>query len=265
MPNLDNRPKVTVEDLLHLKRAERPPAEFWNRFESELRQKQLAALLERRPWWQGLPGFLTRRAYLPIGATAIVAFTLVSVKYYPSSQPIPTFEPVVSHAAHLQQPVERTQAVAVAAHVREVEAPPAAEPAVASLSDRLPDRASELTPWSAPRTAETASAESIAASIARLEVGDPDVANPALGDSLPVSGSRARRADAPAMVEMALVSTMASKRSRLLAQLDDRRFAPVPQAPDMVRERLARRLADSDFNDSFSRVGLDRGGVSLKF
>ena len=70
---------------------------------------------------------------------------------------------------------------------------------------------------------------------------------------------------APAVVELAAVSTLASKRGRLLAQLDDRRFAPAPQAPDLVRERLARRLGDTDFNDSFSRVGLERGGVSLKF
>ena len=82
MPNSDHRPKVTIEDLLHLKRAERPAAEFWSNFERELRQKQLSALLEKRPWWQGLPQLVARRAYLPLGATAILAFTLVSVKFY---------------------------------------------------------------------------------------------------------------------------------------------------------------------------------------
>src|SRR5664279_1192263 len=82
MPNSDRRSKVTIEDLLHLKRAERPAAEFWANFERELRQKQLTALLEKRPWWQELPQLFSRRAYLPIGATAILAFTLVSVKYY---------------------------------------------------------------------------------------------------------------------------------------------------------------------------------------
>jgi len=40
--------RVTLEDLLCLKRAERPPPEFWSEFERELRQKQLAALVERR-------------------------------------------------------------------------------------------------------------------------------------------------------------------------------------------------------------------------
>src|SRR5882672_9787789 len=82
MLNSDQRPKVTIEDLLRLKRAERPPAEFWSTFERELRQKQLTALLEKRPWWQELPQLITRRAYLPVGATAILAFTLVSLRYY---------------------------------------------------------------------------------------------------------------------------------------------------------------------------------------
>ena len=82
MSQPDQRPKVTVEDLLHLKRAERPDAGFWTSFERELRQKQLTALLEKRPWWQMLPQLITRRVYLPVGATAILAFTLVSVKYY---------------------------------------------------------------------------------------------------------------------------------------------------------------------------------------
>src|SRR5258708_16261428 len=88
MPKSDQRPQVTVEDLLRLKRAERPAAEFWTNFERELRQKQLIALLEKRPWWQELPQILARRAYLPVGATAILAFTLVSLKYY-APAPLP--------------------------------------------------------------------------------------------------------------------------------------------------------------------------------
>jgi hypothetical protein len=266
MPNIDHRPKVTLEDLLRLKRAERPPAEFWNRFEGELRQKQLAALLERRPWWQGVPHFLTRRAYLPIGATAAIALTLVSVKYYTATEEVRPFVPLAttSHAAHLQPAVLASRSAPPAA-TQETGPAPVTTRTVARLSDRLPDRAAELTPWSAPRTEETSSAKSFAASIARLELSEPDLAIAAYGGTLPTSTSRMQQENSPAAVEFAAVSTMASKRSRLLAQLDDRRFTPEPQAPEFVRERLARRLADGDFNDGFSRVGLERGGVSLKF
>jgi len=68
--------KVTLEDLLRAKRAERPPAEFWTRFEEELRAKQLAALVQQRPWWVGVGervrGTLVRYG-LPLGATAALA------------------------------------------------------------------------------------------------------------------------------------------------------------------------------------------------
>src|ERR1700712_1506956 len=82
MPNSDHRSKITIEDLLHLKKSERPSAGFWANFENELRQKQLSALVEKRAWWHDLPRYFARRVYLPIGATAILTFTLVSVKYY---------------------------------------------------------------------------------------------------------------------------------------------------------------------------------------
>ena len=36
--------KVSLEDLLRLKREERPTSEYWSQFDRELRAKQLAAL-----------------------------------------------------------------------------------------------------------------------------------------------------------------------------------------------------------------------------
>ena len=41
----DHQKPVSLEDLLRLKRAERPAPEFWVQFERELRAKQLAALV----------------------------------------------------------------------------------------------------------------------------------------------------------------------------------------------------------------------------
>lgn len=73
---------ISVEDLLRLKRAERPPAEFWGEFDRRLREKQLSALVAPRPWWSsmGLAGVWhgIRRFQVPLGACAIVAVTLVS-------------------------------------------------------------------------------------------------------------------------------------------------------------------------------------------
>ncbi|MDR1279271.1 MAG: hypothetical protein LBK99_00420 [Opitutaceae bacterium] len=73
---------VTVEDLLRLKRAERPPGEFWARFETGLRTKQLAACIEPRPWWLGM-ALLWRKSApfaLPAGALAALALTVVGVQ-----------------------------------------------------------------------------------------------------------------------------------------------------------------------------------------
>src|SRR5262245_8086475 len=102
MPDSDHQSKITIEDLLRLKKVERPSADFWVTFERELRQKQLSALVEKRSGWRDIPRFFARRAYLPIGATAILAFTLASVKFYspvPLAQTGETAVPVSSQAA----------------------------------------------------------------------------------------------------------------------------------------------------------------------
>ncbi len=270
MSNLEERSKATVEDLLRLKRAERPPAEFWSRFEAELRQKQLAALVEQRPWWRGLPQLISRRAYLPVGATAVLAFTLVSVKFYAPTQ--------IAQAESL--PSLATQSVASSVGTN-IESAPAYRDsgekdvvvddrtpvaAVMPLSDRMPEQAVDLVPWGAPRTAETPSAKSIAANIARLEQTEPELASYAMIGRLPSAASQMQETATP-VVELAAVSAVASKRSRLLARFDDRHFTPDPQAPEIVRERLTRRMADTDtdYGDRFSRIGLKGDQVSLKF
>lgn len=81
--NQDKRP-VNLEDLLRLKRVERPPAEFWNEFDRELRTKQLAALMAKRPWWQTIPiaGFFARVGHhrIPLGAAAVFAITFLTIR-----------------------------------------------------------------------------------------------------------------------------------------------------------------------------------------
>jgi hypothetical protein len=75
--------KITVEDLLRLKRAERPPPEFWARFESEMRAKQLAAIVVKRPWWDGASRLFAavQRHQLPFAAAAALALAFVGVHF----------------------------------------------------------------------------------------------------------------------------------------------------------------------------------------
>jgi hypothetical protein len=86
---------VTLEDLLRLKRAEQPPAEFWDQFERGLRSKQLAAIVEPRPWWAPFIRVGTRlsRYQLPVGATAILAITFLTVREYRTADVVQVYEP----------------------------------------------------------------------------------------------------------------------------------------------------------------------------
>ena len=278
MSDFSKRPKVTIEDLLRLKRTERPTAAFWANFERELRQKQLTALLEKRPWWQELPQLLTRRSYLPIGATAILAFTLVSLRYYTPAE-IAQAEVTSADAAITPGSLPATTAT-------EVVASPVSSPlvnrndqAAPRLGDRLaasalktesielpaeaPDPEVQMPQMVAARTVETPSARSIAANLARLEQSEPELINAIVGNRL---SSPARVQTASLQInDLASLPTTASKRSRLLAQYSDRQLGPEPTAPDIVRERLARRLGDPEINDRISRLGLRGDAVSLKF
>ena len=89
--------KPSLEALLRLKRAERPDDAFWQEFERGLHRKQLAAIVEPRPWWLGLA--IWGRRLAPVGlpasaaAAALLAVMVVrtqspfSPAAYPSSSP----------------------------------------------------------------------------------------------------------------------------------------------------------------------------------
>ena len=265
----EQRPKITIEDLLRLKRSERPAPEFWVSFERELRQKQLTALLEKRPWWQELPQFFARRAYLPVGATAILAFTLISVRYSTPAQLSPMDvaatpgSTVVNHPvtpvtlAPVSSPlVNRSQDAAITARAEEdatavaieTPAPARTEAAVASM----------IVPAA---TSETPSARYFATNLDRLEKTDPELVQAVMGSRL--SAPARVQATSATSTELASIPTNGSKRSRILAQYSDRPLNPEPTAPELVRERLSRRLGDSEITDRISRIGLKGDQVSL--
>ncbi len=81
----DRKQPLTIEDLLRLKRAERPSPEFWSQFERELREKQLAAIVEKRPWWCAIPGlyvFVARHRLSLAASASAVAICLVGFHAY---------------------------------------------------------------------------------------------------------------------------------------------------------------------------------------
>lgn len=271
MSSPEPRSRVTVEDLLRLKRAERPDPEFWTKFEAELRQKQLAALVERRRWWETLPQLFARRAYVPIGAAAVLTFTLVSVRTYTPVASIDAEQqvrPARSVAAEIAPRSDILSSVADSAApattvVAAVEpAAPAESSAPVQLSEQLPAKSEELVPWSATRKEDTPSARSIAKNLASLAQTEPELANSLLPARV---GDNALQQVAAQAVEFAAVGAVTSRRSRLLAQFGDRQFTQDPTAPEVVRERLSRRLGDTELTGGWTRVGLKADRVSLKF
>jgi hypothetical protein len=282
--------RVTVEDLLRLKRAERPPAEFWVGFEEQLREKQLAALVERRPWWHGVATLSARLGWMrvPVGATAILAVTLVSIRHYSASG---DFRDEQLGAAIGERPVDRAKTA-----VAPTESKPAGK-VHATASTALAAPAEKIT----PKNPETDAVPSVGSRVPELisepvrrvaEVDNPvdsqdfeTLATPlglhlgtqAGGDSVLVSAAvqpigfedrslstlRPRRT---AEMLPTAVAVTEQRRSRLLAALiSPGAYAPEPSAPEHVRRNVIRRLSEDGWDRSMSRLQAEADHLSIRF
>ncbi len=268
MSEPDRRAKVTIEDLLRLKRAERPSHEFWSKFEQELRQKQLTALVKKRRWWHELPVVLNRRIYVPAGAVAVVAFTLVTVRYSAPTQimQVANTAPRITAA----DPAIETLATKVVAGMDQDRSDQHEDPVAASGESRSTvtiaqvesDKVRVTSPVRVSNEAEVLPVRSFAPNLARLEQTDPDPMDSIVGSRLS-SPARVQTADVSQSETTAMTNSSPPK-YRLIARYADRTLSPAPAAPAVVRERLARRLGD-DLGDSISRIGVVGSRVSLKF
>jgi len=279
--NQEHKRPVTVEDLLRLKRAERPPAEFWNQFDRQLRAKQLAAIVEKRPWWRTFPrafGNLSRY-HLPLGATAILALTVLTVREYRSvaASPASGDSRVIGMAAPVTAALSSEVLIArstlpvrteSAAGATENDAP--ADPAsfvLASEATASGDLARMIPVLGASRDAgaeseSTPTARFIAANLALAKATEPAVAQNLLGAS---HGFEARALPAKTPVVDPL-SQMASpsdvRRSRLRAGMSVSMNTPAPARAPEVRSR---RLSDEQLYDTISRFEPRGNGLAVKF
>ena len=77
--NNAHKKEVKVEDLLRLKRAERPGEVFWNTFDRELHQRMLQTLVKKDPWYvqvlRGVSGRIAQTA--AVGAAAVFLALMV--------------------------------------------------------------------------------------------------------------------------------------------------------------------------------------------
>ncbi len=258
----ESRPPVSVEDLLRFKRAEHPPAEFWTRFEEELRAKQLAALVEKRPWWRTFPLALRglARYHLPVGATAVLAITLVSLRDAAPVVPdagegfdlrVPAAAPVM--ASVLATPVE-VDADAASGLDDEASAPAVALSSEASEPGELSRMVPMLPAEQLASQDERPSARSIAENRA--------VAEMMLGTTSSGFETRALPVRAQPQEPLTQIPNPSERRRSRFATA----FAaaaigtsPVPTA------RVASRLSHEELYDSINRFGARGNSVSIKF
>ena len=122
MDDPNHQPKVTLEELLRLKRHERPAPEFWSRFDGELRGRMLKAFVQPEPlaarWSRALIAKLT--PWMTAGATAglVMAFTLHSRVTLPTAETTPA-----PHAVEVASLAPKPAETAVSAHTLQSPAP----------------------------------------------------------------------------------------------------------------------------------------------
>jgi hypothetical protein len=277
-------PKVTLEDLLHLKRAERPAPEFWAEFERELRQKQLAALVARKSWWVGLSAAYGRfgRLRLPLGAAAVVALSLVSLRYYSTPGSDPT---LATEGSTLRQQADLTPAHPLRA---EKPAPPAAvahrgpvDDSVSAGAAVVADTPRVRAPEAAPSVSGsenlgenrsnaadlTPSARSIAVNLAAVAVTEPElvdsVARPLGFEERAMPAARVRHT---AEILPTAAAVTDPRHARLLAALGSAGvYAPEPSAPEHARRSVLRYLAEAERDRSMSRLEAESDKLSIRF
>lgn len=258
--------KPSLEDLLRLKRAERPAPEFWGEFERELRAKQLAALVARKPWWRTLPNRLRGLAKyrLPLGATAVLAVTLLSIRNY---QPVqPPREAVITDPAgrpaeqaareavfHSEAPAAEPQHRAVAAR----NVAPAPKPALSSEAN-APGELARMVPMLSADESRPAAISPSVRSIAENRVA----AEVMLGTGSPAFETRplARKTPPEPLAQITYPSEM--RRSRFAVAFAASIEAPPPTASTA---RVARRLSDEQLYDTIRRFGASGNSVSFRF
>jgi hypothetical protein len=297
-PERSDARKVTLEELLRLKRAERPAPEFWSRFEQDLRAKQLAAIVEPRPWWITLRlPHLARtlaRYQLPVGAAAALALSFVVVREYaPAFVPRAETLPVESAA----QPVADVPIYTAPADVRidslpELTSLEAVTPVNKQVVDVPPPRIASvealpvgpgallaMIPWAAPQT-KTAAPVATPITIGELpkayfasaikplrEQRFEDTVESVSVTVVSITPARESADDlAGAMVQASPVSPREVRSSRILSSLvvadnsdtDRSRMA-------QVREVLTSSLDNDQLYDSVRRVGMGGDRLTLKF
>lgn len=261
---------VSLEDLLQVKRAERPPAEFWTQFERELRAKQLAAIMSPRPWWAPFIRLGARASHLqlPVGAAAILALSFVTIRDNRTVEPLtlPNIESAVAThtipAAYGSLGRAELELATPAPSVEQIDQ--AQIQTTAEAQDPVAvGRVAHAVPLldSAPEIDElTPSERAIAANLAAAREADPNLVDEVFGSFVRTVEVREQIRDP--LARMSVPGEY--RRSRLLASA----LPAMAGASDVAMgssARVVRRLTEQRLYDSISRIGVQGDRVAIKF
>lgn len=287
--------RVSLEDLLRLKRAERPPAEFWLDFEKSLRGKQLAAIVEKRPWWRTWPSL--SRWSVPLGAAAALTMTVTLISHG-QRKAAETLSKADSGPVSTREVAPITPAVEAIASLKPIELPVDSEkeasPALVASVQSVPLSASAAEHRSpavaeVPELGSSMRLASVSEQIAGLGVsGGSDQSSSrftavAHKDSAAVRELNSfferavahldpgLRAEKSASVEplSQIQSPRDARRARLLAYTSaiDTHSPQYSDNTNVIRsrERITSHLSEEALYDSIRRLGIKNGGVSIRF
>lgn len=289
--------KVSLEEVLRLKRLERPEPQFWDRFDKELREKQLAAIMARRPWWQmDLGRIMTglARARVPVGAAAVLTLTFLVIRENRRpdevDQGAATSNEVLAAASvvngdqvtvsrdidSMQAPMSSAMPVeshAVSSVVASVSATPDAqstETTYAAKGDEHvgPSAVGALSPWVGTSIDDTSSrlassgVRSFAPTLMDLRDTGLEAVPQARGRGIQLA-TLATEYSANEEPLAKLAGPANSQRARLASYVaaafksDGERSS---MAEQRIRERAISRLSNDELYSSVSRIGLAAGG-----
>jgi hypothetical protein len=266
----DDKRKITVEDLIRLKRAERPPAEFWQRFDSEMRAKQLSAIVEPKPWWTGFH----RRVFVavarnpfPLGAAAALALTYAGIRFTSESGE-------TAHRVQVAVAVQRPVAVVPAPVGMSVAAKASqAVQGVGVVSHEVPSPSAPVAETAAPHLVSRPAVELSVDSSQKSPFGDGFAVTMAnFKETAPVASQRsvfgsdsdfeapAAQVRQAASDPLAKLDPAAERRARLLAPALPSGSRVL--ANDWIRDRTA---SDDRIYESMDRASSDRGLTGIRF
>ncbi|MGD1030994.1 MAG: hypothetical protein ABSA05_07620 [Opitutaceae bacterium] len=277
--------RVTLENLIRFKRNEQPPAEFWQQFDRELRAKQLAAIVAKRPWWTPLARYsgVISRYPVPLGAVAACAIAFAGFHEYRVHVQA---GPSANGAQNIQSSFSKDSSVADSGALP---AAPVSSEADSKLAMASGDRAvanvvafhdgakreaasprmdSRALAFDAGSEATVAPSEQwIAANLAAAQAAEPEVVRNLLGLSTSLDDRMIPTVRERAEPLEQMSPPTSERRSRLLGGVVPALATYGGDVPAPVSDRFVKELSDDRLYESVSRYseGADHISIKVKF